>query len=358
MQHNLRFFLTHIFCTMRYKLFGRSGLRVSELCLGTMTFGTEWGWGADRETSQQIFETFANAGGNFLDTANRYTEGTSERWLGEFIAADRDHFVVASKYTLFDRTGDPNFSGNHRKNMMRSVKASLERLNTEYLDILWVHAWDYTTPVDEVLRGLDDLVSSGMVHYIGVSDTPAWVVSQANTMAELRGWNRFVGLQIEYSLIQRTPERDLLPMAKAFDLAVTPWGAIGGGALTGKYLKNESGRVPDSSSRRNERNNAIAREVMAVAEKLGVTAAQVAVNWVRQRNQLLIPILGARTPAQLQDNLGCLSFTIPPDQMQRLNESSAIELGFPHDFLSNDNVRNIIFGNTQGQVDNHREVRW
>jgi aryl-alcohol dehydrogenase-like predicted oxidoreductase len=343
---------------MRYKLFGRSGLRVSELCLGTMTFGTEWGWGADRESSQQVFETFANAGGNFLDTANRYTEGTSEQWLGEFIAADRDHFVVASKYTLFDRTGDPNFSGNHRKNMVRSVETSLERLNTEYLDILWVHAWDYTTPVDEVLRGLDDLVSSGMVHYIGISDTPAWVVSQANTMAELRGWNRFVGLQIEYSLIQRTPERDLLPMAKAFDLAVTPWGAIGGGALTGKYLKNEPGRVPDSSARRNERSNTIAREVLAVAEKLGVTAAQVAVNWVRQRNQLIIPIVGARTPAQLQDNLGCLGFTIPAEDMQRLNEVSAIEIGFPHDFLSNDNVRNIIFGNTQGQIDNHREVRW
>jgi aryl-alcohol dehydrogenase-like predicted oxidoreductase len=186
---------------MRYKLFGKSGLRVSELCLGTMTFGTEWGWGADYATSKAVFDAYAQAGGNFLDTANRYTEGTSEQWLGEFVSADRDHFVIASKYTLFDRMNDPNFSGNHRKNMMRSVETSLKRLGTSHLDILWVHAWDSATPVDEVLRGLDDLVSSGKVHYIGISDTPAWVVSQANTLAELRGWTRFVGLQLEYSLL-------------------------------------------------------------------------------------------------------------------------------------------------------------
>ena len=199
---------------MRYKLFGRSGLRVSELALGTMTFGPEWGWGADKETSKALFDLYADAGGNFIDTANRYTEGTAEKYVGEFVAADREHFVVASKYTLKIRDGDPNFGGNQRKNMMQSLHASLKRLNTDYLDILWLHAWDFTTPVEEVLRGLDDLVRQGTVLYVGISDTPAWVVSQANTIADLRGWSRFVGLQIRYSLADRTAERDLLPMAQ------------------------------------------------------------------------------------------------------------------------------------------------
>jgi len=198
---------------MKYKLFGKSGLRVSEICLGTMTFGEEWGTGANYEESKKIFEYYAGLGGNFLDTANRYTNGTSEKWLGEFIAQDRDKFVVATKYSLFDREDDVNASGNHRKNMMRSVEHSLKRLNTEYIDLLWLHIWDNTTPIEEVMRGLEDLVRMGKVHYIGISDTPAWIVAKANTLADLRGWTNFVGLQIEYSLIQRTPERDLIPMA-------------------------------------------------------------------------------------------------------------------------------------------------
>jgi aryl-alcohol dehydrogenase-like predicted oxidoreductase len=180
---------------MNYKLFGQSGLRVSELCLGTMGFGTEWKWGCDKDLSKQIFDTYANAGGNFIDTANRYTEGTSEKFVGDFIAKDRDHFVVATKYSLRDRAGDLNFAGNHRKNLMRSVKESLWRLNTDYIDLLWVHAWDSWTPTEEIMKGLEDLITRGMVHYIGISDTPAWIVSQANTMAQLRGWNQFVGLQ-------------------------------------------------------------------------------------------------------------------------------------------------------------------
>ena len=206
---------------MGYKLFGKSGLRVSELCLGTMTFCTEWGWGADHETGKKIFDAYANAGGNFIDTANRYTDGTSERFVGEFVASDRDHFVLATKYSLKDRDGDPNFSGNHRKNMFRSVEASLKRMNVECIDVFWVHVWDFTTPMEEILRGLDDLVRMGKVHYIGISDTPAWLVSRANTLAELKNWTSFTGLQVEYSLLQRTPEADLLPMAKALDLAVT-----------------------------------------------------------------------------------------------------------------------------------------
>ncbi len=337
---------------MNYRLFGKSGLRVSELCLGTMTFGTEWGWGAEKEESQQIFDAYANAGGNFLDTANRYTEGTSERWLGEFIKSDRHHFVLATKYTLRDRQGDINFAGNHRKNMMRSVEESLRRLDTDFIDLLWVHAWDGLTPVDEILRGLDDLVRSGKVQYIGISDTPAWVVSQANTMAELRGWTAFTGLQIEYSLLQRTPERDLLPMAQAFGLAITPWGALGGGALTGKYLKGETGRVVESSARRSDRANTIATELVQQAEKMGVPPGQLAINWSRQRNAQLtsIPIVGARTAAQLQDSLGCLDFHIPADILKILDQASAIEMGFPHEFLTSDNIRDLVFGGEHAKL--------
>ncbi len=339
---------------MRYKLFGKSGLRVSELCLGTMSFGTEWGWGVDYEVSKQIFDAFANAGGNFLDTANRYTEGTSEKWLGEFIAADRDHFVLATKYSLFDRKDDPNFSGNHRKNLMRSVEASLKRLNTDFIDLLWVHAWDFMTPVDEVLRGLDDLVSMGKVHYIGVSDTPAWIVAQANTLAELKNWTSFVGLQIEYSLIERTPERELLPMAKAFDLAVTPWASLGAGVLTGKYLKNEPGRLKEDSLKRSNQNADIAKIVVEIAEELDVSPAQVAINWTRRhRDQVIIPIIGVSKLHQIEDNLKCVNFELSPEVVARLNEVSAIELGFPHDFLKRAQAN--IYGDNLEKIDNHRK---
>lgn len=336
---------------MRYKLFGRSGLRVSELCLGTMGFGPEWGWGADFETSKQVFDAFANAGGNFLDTANLYTNGTSEKFTGDFIHADRDHFVLATKYTLADREGDPNFAGSHRKNMVRSVEASLKRLNTDYIDLLWVHAWDFATPVEEVMRGLDDLISAGKVHYIGVSDTPAWIVSQANTLAEFRSWSQFVGLQIEYSLIQRTPERDLMPMAKAFDIAVTPWAPLAGGALTGKYLRNEDGRIAEDSERRNERNTKIAQAVVKVAETIGATPAQVAIRWTMQQGQTVIPIVGARKPSQIEDSVGCVNLEIPAAQMDELNEASTIDLGFPHEFLKQDRVRQLVYGGTYDKLD-------
>lgn len=339
---------------MNYKLLGKSGLRVSEIALGTMTFGTEWGWGADYETSKAIFDAYANADGNFIDTANRYTEGTSEKMLGDFINTDRDHFVLATKYSLFDRKGDPNFAGNHRKNMVRSVNESLKRLKTDFIDLLWVHAWDGTTPVDEMMRGLDDLVSSGKVQYIGISDTPAWVVAQANTMADLRGWSRFVGLQVEYSLIQRTAERDLLPMAKSLDLAVTPWAPLAGGALSGKYLKGEKGRVPDNSLRINERSQKIAQAVVNVADEMGVTPAQVALNWCRQKNQVVIPIVGARSLTQIEDSLGCINFKLSNEQIVKLDEVSKFDLGFPHDFLASDNVKNILSGETWGKVENHR----
>ena len=203
---------------MKYYLLGRSGLRVSEISLGTMTFGEEWGWGASKEESRKQFELYVERGGNFIDTANRYTEGTSERLVGEFVGAKREEFVVATKYTLFTRKGDPNSAGNQRKNLVQSLDASLKRLKMDYIDLYWLHAWDYLTPVEEVMRALDDQVSAGKVLYVGISDAPAWVVSQANMLAILRGWTPFVALQIEYSLIERTPERELLPMAEAMGL--------------------------------------------------------------------------------------------------------------------------------------------
>src|SRR3982750_2233346 len=217
---------------MKYKLLGRSGLKVSELCLGTMGFGTENGWGADKDTSFKIMETYANAGGNFLDTANVYKLGNSEKIIGDYLATqDRDYFVLGTKYTLKDNTTNPNASGNNRKNMMRSVEESLKRLKTDFIDVLYLHIWDNITPIDEVLRALDDLIKQGKVTYAAISDTPAWVVAKGNTLAELMGWSQFIALQVEYSLLARTAERELIPMAKHFGMTVTPWAPLAGGAL-------------------------------------------------------------------------------------------------------------------------------
>jgi aryl-alcohol dehydrogenase-like predicted oxidoreductase len=341
---------------MKYQLLGKTGLRVSELSLGTMTFGEEWGWGASHEESRKIFDAYALAGGNFLDTANRYTEGTSEKFLGQFIASDRDHWVLATKYSLQDRRGDPNFSGNHRKNMVRSIEASLKRLDTECIDLFYIHAWDFLSPVEEVLRGIDDLVRAGKVLYAGISDTPAWIVAQANTIADLRGWTRFNALQIEHSLLQRTVERDLLPMAKELDIAVTAWAALAGGALTGKYLEtnDEAKRLAAGSSRLNERSRAITQVVVQIAQELGCSPAHVALNWVRQKSQVVIPIIGARNAAQIEDSLGCLQYPLPAEAITRLNEVSAIELGFPHDFLNGPTVNAILFSDQKDKIHNHR----
>ena len=336
--------------TLKYKLLGRSGLRVSEIALGTMTFGDDWGWGADEAESRRMFDAYAEAGGNFIDTANRYTEGTSERFVGDCIRADRDHFVLATKYTLFDRKGDPNFSGNHRKNMVRSVEASLKRLGTDTIDLLWVHAWDFMTPMEEVLRGLDDLIRAGKVHYMGISDTPAWIVARGNTMAELRGWTAFVALQVEYNLTQRTPERDLIPMAKALGLALTPWAPLAGGALTGKYLKGETGRVTENSTRRNEKNTSIATKVVEVAARLGVTPAQVAVRWTMQAGLTSVPIVGGRRAEQITDSLGAAALVLPEEVTRELDEVSRIELGFPHDFLASDGVKQVVYGGTLDSI--------
>ena len=334
---------------MRYKLLGRSGLRVSELALGAMTFGTETGIGVDKQESQRVYQGFREAGGNFIDTANVYSRGTSETFLGEFMSGDRERLVLATKFTGPMRGRDVNAAGNSRKNMMESVHASLKRLKTDYIDLYWVHARDSLTPLDELMRGLDDLVRQGKVLYVGVSDTPAWVVSQANTLSDLRGWSSFIGLQIRYSLIDRSVERELLPMARALDLGVTPWGILGSGVLSGKYNKDENtqGRAR-ARGQLNARAMAIAGEVVKLAEQLGATPTQVAIAWVRQGPALIVPLVGARTREQLDENLGCLDVRLSDDQMQRLNAVSAIEPGFPHDMLS-------IQAEAQAKrIDNHR----
>ena len=342
---------------MKYKLLGRSGLKVSELCLGTMGFGTENGWGADKQTSFEIIDAYANAGGNFIDTANIYKLGTSEKIIGEFVSnRDRDYWVIATKYSLKDNETNPNASGNNRKNMMRSVEESLKRLRTDFIDILYLHIWDDLTPIDEVMRGLDDLIKQGKVIYAAISDTPAWIVSKGNTIAELMGWSQFVALQVEYSLLQRTPERDLIPMAKHFDMTLTPWAPLAGGALTGKYLRGDKGRIKEGSNRLNENSQRITKEVIAVAEKLGVQPSHVALKWTMQQGYSSIPIVGATKVAQLQENLKTIDVVIPDEDMERLDEASKIDLGFPGNFYKEEGVKLNNFGGFYDKIERRNSL--
>jgi len=331
---------------MKYKLLGRSGLRVSELCLGTMTFGEEWGWGNNKEISRDVFTRFSEAGGNFLDTANFYTNGTSERLLGEFMGQEREKFVLTTKYTLTTNPKDPNASGNHKKNLVQSVNASLKRLNTDYIDLLWIHMWDDYTPIDELMRGLDEVVRQGKVLYVGASDTPAWVIAKANTMADMRGWNPFIGLQLEYSLAERSIEAEFFPMANELDLSICAWSPLAFGVLTGKYLGPQANearlKIIDEPWRvhyLNERNQKIAQTVVEIAKEIGKSAAQVAINWTRQKSNRVIPIIGAKSVEQLNDNLGALDFELTYEQMLRLDHVSSYPVAFPHNFLSRKEIR-------------------
>jgi aryl-alcohol dehydrogenase-like predicted oxidoreductase len=329
---------------MRYRLLGNSGLRVSEAALGTMTFGEAWGWGANKRTSRRMLDRFAEAGGNFLDTANLYTDGESETFLGDFLKTNRHHFVLGSKYSLGPlEGGDLNLSGNHRKNLELSLRNSLQRLQTDYIDVLWVHAWDGVTPLDGLMRALDDAVRSGRVLHVAVSDSPAWVIARANTLAELRGWTPFCATQLEYSLLERTPERDLLPMAEHLGLTTTVWGALASGVLSGKYSRGEGkGRVPQGHARLNQHNLKVARTVDTLASKLGVSSAQIALAWVASKN--VIPILGARTLEQLEDNLGYLKFSLSERDVQRLEAASPLDLGFPHQMLKGASSKRLFGG--------------
>jgi aryl-alcohol dehydrogenase-like predicted oxidoreductase len=332
---------------MRYVLFGRSGLRVSELALGTMTFGPDWGWGAEADESRAIFDAYVGAGGNFVDTACNYTDGTSEKLVGSFVRPDRDRFVVATKYTLTMDPSDPNAGGNHRKSLVRTLEGSLRRLGTDYVDLLWLHMRDATTPIEEAVRALDDQVRLGKVLYVGISDSPSWVVAQANTLADLRGWTPFVGLQLPYSIAEREAERESLPMAAAFGLAVTPWGVIGQGSLTGKPQSER--RWGDPISERVERIVELLREL---ADVHGCKPAQIAIAWLRQRRSppVIVPIVGARTAAQMRENLTALSVELSADELERLDDASKVPLGFPRSFLESENVRNLVYGETWGRL--------
>jgi aryl-alcohol dehydrogenase-like predicted oxidoreductase len=322
-----------------------------------MTFGDDWGWGAAKEEARKVYDAFRQAGGNFIDTAKIYTNGTSESFLGEFMEGHRQSVVLATKYTNSFPGTDPNAAGNHRKNMMQAVEASLKRLRTDYIDLYWVHIWDQITPVEEVMRGLDDLVRAGKVLYTGISDAPAWWVAQANTLAHLRAWSPFIGLQIEYSLIERTVERELIPMAKALNIGVTAWSPLANGVLTGKYHGQgspESGRMSNDMMKdfipEQHRTDRIIAAVKNVADEISRSMAQVALAWLRYRPVPVIPIIGARKLSQFQDNLGSLDLTLSTEQLNSLDEASQIELGFPHDMYTKAMVRAIRYGGLRDQI--------
>ena len=346
--------------TINYQLLGRSGLRVSDLCLGTMTFGEDWGWGSAKGEAAKIYDAFREAGGNFIDTANLYTNGASERFVGEFMEGHREEVVLATKYTNAAPGRDANAGGNQRKNMVQAVEASLKRLGTDYIDLYWLHIWDQLTPAEEVMRAFDDLVRAGKVLYVGISDAPAWVVAKSNTLAELRGWTRYVGLQIEYSLLERTVERELIPVAKDQGMTVLAWSPLASGLLTGKYLP-ESSAAGAPGARLNtemmkgfatldEAGQKVIREVVALAKEMGATPAQIALAWLRHRPVPVIPIIGARKLSQLHDNLSSLEITFTPEQLRRLDEASAVRLGFPHEFLAKEMVRTFSFGGLRDRI--------
>jgi aryl-alcohol dehydrogenase-like predicted oxidoreductase len=338
---------------MRYRVFGRTGLRVSQLALGTGNFGKGWGYGSDKGDAEAIFRSYREAGGNFIDTADQYQFGQSESLLGELIAGERGEIVLASKYSLGDSpSAGLQRSGNSRKAMRQSVEASLKRLRTDHLDLLWVHMPDGVTPVDEILRGLDDLARAGKIIYAGLSDFPAWRIATAATLAEVRGALPVAAVQLEYSLVERSAERELLPMAAAFDLGTVAWSPLGGGLLTGKYRQGETGRAQGLGavihSESDSRKTATVDAVLAIAGELGATPGQVAIAWVLAKGSTL-PILGPRTPAQLADNLGALGLQLSAEQMQRLDDASAIPMGFPHEVVAATAVS--LFGGLSERVD-------
>ena len=341
---------------MRYRLLGNSGLRVSEASLGTMTFGEDWGWGAAKDEARKVYDAFREAGGNFIDTANVYTNGSSESFLGEFMKGHRESVVLATKYSNANPGKDPNAAGNQRKNMFQSVEASLRRLGTDYIDLYWVHIWDQLTPPEEVMRGLDDLVRQGKVLYVGISDAPAWWIAQANTLAQLRGWSPFIAMQIEYSLIERTVERELIPVARALNIGVTAWSPLAGGLLTGKYQGggDKQGRL-DSEMMKEflpEENRAkrIVAAVKSVSEQLGRPMAQVALAWLRYRPVPVIPIIGARKLSQLQDNLASFELQLSADYVKVLDEASAVEPGFPQRLYNMKFPRILAYGGLRDQI--------
>ncbi|MBV9651954.1 MAG: aldo/keto reductase [Pseudonocardiales bacterium] len=335
---------------MRYRPLGTSGLRVAQLFLGAMTFGEPDGAGAPVEECARMLDVYADAGGNVIDTAVNYGGGASEEILGQLLAGRRDRFVLATKYTITREGTDPNAAGSHRKNLRHSLETSLRRLRTDYIDVYWVHLWDQHTPIEETMQALDDQVRAGKILYIGISNAPAWVVSRANTLTELRGWSSFVGLQVPYSLLVRDIERELLPMAAASGLSVAAWGPLAGGVLSGKFT---SGAPPAGPTRIaaetiGDRERAVSTLVSEVATELGASPAQVAIAWILTRAPALHPIVGARRLDQLVDNLGALAVELPAALRDRLDRDTAIDLGYPTAFLAD--TASWVYGEAGRQV--------
>jgi len=339
----------------RYFTLGRTGLRVSRLALGTMTFGTDWGWGADKETARQLVNTYCDAGGNFFDTADMYTNGTSETWLGEFIAdaGARDKAVIATKFSYNAQPGNPNAGGNGRKNILRAIEASLKRLGTDYIDLYILHTWDRVTPAEEVMRTLDDLVRSGKVRHVGLSDVPAWYASRAQSIAEFRGYEPIAAIELEYSLAQRAIEDEFVPFGTEHGVGILAWAPLANGLLSGKYRPSEDGTAQGGRfallkdhpalTKPNERNWAIVSELEAVAKALDHSMAEVALNWVANRPGVASVLVGATKVNQLEQNIAALSFEIPAELRQRLDSVSAPERTFPY-VLFGDAVQGLIHG--------------
>jgi aryl-alcohol dehydrogenase-like predicted oxidoreductase len=331
-----------------YYTLGNSGLRVSRLTLGTMTFGTDWGWGADKDTARSLFNSYADAGGNVIDTADLYTNGNSERWVGEFIQERglRDQMVISTKFSYNGNPANPNSGGNGRKNIMRAVEGSLQRLGTDYIDLYLLHTWDTLTPVEEVMRAFDELVKSGKVRHIGLSNVPSWYASRAQAIAELRGTEPVSALQLEYSLVERAIENEYIPLGTRHGTGVMVWSPLGSGLLSGKYQPSKSGKFGEgrlqtvvgadnpSFPKFNDHNFAIVAELKQVADKLGRSMAQVALNWVVNRPGVATVLIGATKQTQLQDNLGALDFTIPAELQARLDAVSAPPASYPYSFFT------------------------
>ncbi|MCP4000007.1 MAG: aldo/keto reductase [Gammaproteobacteria bacterium] len=342
---------------MKYKILGRSGLRVSELCLGAMTFGEELGTGASEAVSRQIYDAYREAGGNFVDTANIYTLGTSESMTGRFIAPERDKIVLASKYSMATNRQDPNASGNNRKNMVQGLEASLKRLNTEYLDLFWVHGWDQITRIDEIMRGLDDLIRAGKVLHIGISNFPAWLIAQANTLATERGLTPFTAVQMHYNLVERSIETDFFDLCKAQDMALLPWSPLAGGLLTGKFNPEAESKA-DVDARLNkaaygpamlaEQRIRIAQGLAEQAKTVGCTPSQLALAWLLHRPEgTVIPLLGARKLEQFKDNLGCLDIQLNQAQIYALDVLAPPPVTYPASLFQTDFYRQMMHGDAE-----------
>lgn len=346
---------------MRYVVFGNTGLKVSELALGAMTFGEGWGWGSSRNESQEVFDAFAAAGGNFIDTADVYTGGESERILGALMGSERDRFVVSTKFTAGPNATHPNAAGNARKHMLRALEASLRRLGTDYVDVYWVHVWDFLTPIEEVMQAFDDLVRSGKVLYVGLSDTPAWIVARGQTLAERNGSTRLAAIQVPYSLSDRRIEPDAFLLADTLDLAVCCWSPLDQGRLTGKYapgggLRDDSRRSTLHGESLPPAKAGIVTELVAVADELGCSPAAVALRWIRRRSPRAIPIVGARTRRQLEDSLGAIGLELPDAQLERLERASRPVPPFPYDLLGSPAQTGFTYGGYLDRIESTRPL--